>query len=420
MYIINFFINEKQGYPLERTTKAMSKSVNKIDLTSLEGFSLGPKWEDQPEQEAKKKSLEFEHKQKQGTKKSRFKKDRFQKRDHKYTENQQITISIKPRIEIINIIKEKIRTSGISYSIREICNTLCEKKDRLCIQVELKAETDLLIINKSTGKCFISQKEAVDDIIYNHGKEYISSKVVSECEFKKGLNYALQCKTTKKLFPPPSFHCFEDIVRNHLFEHAINKEYNSYVNSLLRVDDQQVIDDLLKMKIQTFEYQIIANKGKKYASFDSLKSDMIKDFNKDLFTTRKKASVNYSNLNTLPARFQKDIERYLFDKKLWTKELYINCLVLFKKSKYIIYKKDNTTFVCNSVARNCDSTILNKKSEQIIKTILSIDNSPVSIKKLISKNELSSFSTTMILKELKWLVKEGYIREFSNSTICLA
>jgi hypothetical protein len=122
----------------------------------------------------------------------------------------------------------------------------------------------------------------------------------------------------------------------------------------------------------------------------------------------------------LPARFQKDIERYLFDKKLWTKELYINCLVLFKKSKYIIYKKDNTTFVCNSVARNCDSTILNKKSEQIIKTILNIDNSPVSIKKLISKNELSSFSTTMILKELKWLVKEGYIREFSNSTICLA
>ena len=51
----------------------MSKSVNKIDLTSLEGFSLGPKWEDQPEQEAKKKSLEFEHKQKQGTKKGKGK-----------------------------------------------------------------------------------------------------------------------------------------------------------------------------------------------------------------------------------------------------------------------------------------------------------------------------------------------------------
>ena len=398
----------------------MSKSNSKIDLTSLEGLSLGPKWEDQPEQKIKKKSLEFEHKQKRETKSDRFKKDRFQKRDHKFTENRQITISVKPRLEIINIIKERIKTAGISYSIREICNTLCEKKDRLCIQIEFKKETDLFIVNKSTGNCFTSQKEAVDDIIYNHGKEYISSKVVSECEFKKGLNYALQCKTTKRLFPPPSFHCFEDLVRNHLFENAINKEYNSFVNSLLKIDDQEVIDDLLKMKMQTFEYQIIANKDKKYSSFESLRSDMLKDFNRDLLTTRKKVTVDYSDLNTLPARFQKDIDRYLFDKKLWSKELYINCLVLFKKSKYIIYKKNNTTFVCNSLARNWDSNTLNKKSERIMKVILNIQDSPVSIKKLISESELSSFTTTVILKELKWLVKEGYIREFSNSTICIA
>ena len=65
-------------------------------------------------------------------------------------------------------------------------------------------------------------------------------------------------------------------MRNHLFEHAINKEYNSFVKGLLRVDDQEVIDDLLKMKMQTFEYQIIANKDKKYGSFESLRSDMLK------------------------------------------------------------------------------------------------------------------------------------------------
>ena len=111
----------------------MTKSDSKIDLTSLEGLSLGPKWEDHPEQKIKKKSLEFEHKQKRETKNDRFKKDRFQKRDHKYTETRQITISVKPRLEIINLIKERIRTAGLSYSIREICNTLCEnvnlKKD---------------------------------------------------------------------------------------------------------------------------------------------------------------------------------------------------------------------------------------------------------------------------------------------------
>ena len=85
----------------------MSKSDSKIDLTSLEGLSLGPKWEDQPEQKFKKKTLEFEHKQKRETKNGRFKKDRFQKTDHKYTQHHQITISVKPRLEIINIIKEK-------------------------------------------------------------------------------------------------------------------------------------------------------------------------------------------------------------------------------------------------------------------------------------------------------------------------
>ena len=398
----------------------MNENENIIDLSSLKGFSPEPKWEEQPVQGGKKKSLEFEHKQKRKAKKGRSNKDNFQKKGHKYTENQKITISVKPRIEIINIIKEKIRVAGISYSIREICNTLCEKKERLCIQVEFKTETDLFIINKSSGKCFTSKNEAVDDIIYNHGKDYISSKVVSECEFKKEFNYVLQCKTTKKLFPPPSFHCFEDIVRNHLFENAINKEYNSYVNSLLRVNDQEVINDLLKMKMQTFEYQINVNKKKKYSSLERLRSDMLENFHKDLFATRKKVAVDYSVLSSLPAKFQRDAERYLSEKKLWSKKLYVNCLYLFKKSKYIVYKKNNTTFVCNSAARDCDSTILNKKSELIIKTISNLGDSPISIKNLISKNELSSLSTTVILKELKWLVKEGYVREFSNSTICLA
>ena len=42
-----------------------------------------------------------------------YKKERFQKRDHKYTENHQITISVKPRLEIINIIKIRGRTVNL-------------------------------------------------------------------------------------------------------------------------------------------------------------------------------------------------------------------------------------------------------------------------------------------------------------------
>ena len=398
----------------------MSKNNNKIDLTSLEGFSLEPKWEVLSNQVDKKTGLKFKQKQKRGTKSSGFNMGRIQKNYNKYNEKQQITISVKPRIELINIIKEKIKATGVSYSIKEICDTLCEKKNRLCIQIELKNDEDLFIINRSTEMCYLSQKDAVDDIIYKYGKNYIYSKVAAEYEFKKALKYALQCKTTKRLFPPPSFHYFENIVKNHLFENAINKEYTSYVNGLERIDDQETIDVLMKTKIQTFEYKIIAKKDKTYNSIESLRTDMLRDFNKNLFTTRKKITVNYSDLNTLPVLLKKDIDRYLYDKKLWAKQLYVNCLIHFKKSKYIIYKKHKFTFVCNSKVRNCESSSLNEKSELILKTISDLKSSQLPIKTLISKIELSPLTTTELLKELRWLVKEGFVREFSDSSICLA
>lgn len=402
------------------TNKTMNENESTIDLTSLKGFSLEPNWDEIPEKENKKKKTNYQQEHSLTSKTSKSKERKFKKKSERYSSINKVEITVRPRKEILNIIKEKIKTTGVSYSIKEICNTISEKKNRLGVQIEFITEKDFFTINKSTGKCFWSRKEAIDDMIYNHGKDYISSTVISESEFKKGVDYALQCKTTKKLFPPPSFHCFESLVRNHLFESSINKDYNSYVSGLLKVENQETIDDLLKTKMQTFEYKYVASKDKIYSSIESIKSDILKELSKEHFTTKKKVFIDYSDLNTLPPQLQKDIDILLSDKRSWGKEFFVTCLILFKKSKLVIYKKQNSTFVCNSIARSIDTVSLNKKSTLIIDAISEIENSTIEIKKLISNNKLATISTTELLKELKWLVKEGYVREFSNSSVCLA
>ena len=95
------------------------------------------------------------------------------------------------------------------------------------------------------------------------------------------------------------------------------------------------------------------------------------------------------------------------------------CLVLFRKSKFTLYKKNKETYISACKPKSLESIKLNKIAESIIEFVSTSTAAPLMIKEMISNESFKAYSRREILVELKWLVKEGYLREFSNSSISI-
>ena len=397
----------------------MSNNEEKVDLTSLDGFSLIPDWgKDTNYESATTKSSSGNKKKDKSKRVSKTKKNYF-KKDEDFSKNEKFTVSVRPKSEIINLIKQKIRTTGISYSLKEICDTICEKVDRLTFHIEYVNEKDYLIVNKDIGKYYLNYQEAVEDLIYNHGKEYISTRVLSEYEITHPVSYVLKCPLTGKILPPPNIHNFEDIVHSHIFEEGISKKYSNYLESLIKVVDIEAIETLKKQTFKDIEYQLVKNKDKVFDSIQKLTNSLITEFDNHRFAKKTKLMLKYDEIQNYPAIIKRSIEQLKVNKRLCSKDVFMACLVLFRKSKFTLYKKNKETYISACKPKSLESIKLNKIAESIIEFVSSSTATPLMIKEMLSHESFKAHSRKEILVELKWLVKEGYLREFSNSSISI-
>ena len=397
----------------------MSNNEEKVDLTSLDGFSLKPDWGKDTNYKSATTKSSCGNKKKDKSKRIIKTKKYSYKKDEDFSKKEKFTVSVRPKTEVINLIKQKIRTTGISYSLKEICDTICEKRDRLTFHIEYLNEKDSLIVNKDTGKYYLHYQEAVEDLIYNHGKEYISTYVLSEYEITHPVNYVLKCPLSGKILPPPNIHNFEDIVHSHMFEIGINKKYSNYLESLIKLDDIEALDALKNETFKNFEYKFVKNKDMVFDSIQKLKNSLITEFDKHSFAKKTKLMLKYDELQNFPVVIKRAIEQIMVNKRLCSREVFMAYLVLFKKSKFTLYKKNKETYISACKAKSLESIKLNKIAESIIEFVSGSTAAPLMIKEMISHESFKAHSRKEILVELKWLVKEGYLREFSNSSISI-
>jgi hypothetical protein len=111
------------------------------------------------------------------------------------------------------------------------------------------------------------------------------------------------------------------------------------------------------------------------------------------------------------------MEDFMKSSNKWKKDLFFNILINLKKSGFHIFKY--------GVKNHLYATGIKPKSIQlsglsdICVKITKLINSTKAMKKGEVLNSIGSqkVKKDFILNELKWLVREGYVREFSNGTI---
>ncbi len=120
-------------------------------------------------------------------------------------------------------------------------------------------------------------------------------------------------------------------------------------------------------------------------------------------------------------KFEKDLAGFISDflknSYQWKKDLFFNTLINFKKSGFYIFKygPKNYLFAAGQKPKTIEIAKISENCVKIVKYIQ--ETEPIKIISILSQSGEMKLEKNQILVELKWLVKEGYVKEFSDGTI---
>ena len=101
-----------------------------IDLSSLDNFDLSPEWES----EQKKVRSTPKDKNLKSKKRPNRRKQKGELKNLKSSKSF-LSFAITPNLEILQTLKEKIKLTGVTYSIKEIASVITDRKERLNIKI---------------------------------------------------------------------------------------------------------------------------------------------------------------------------------------------------------------------------------------------------------------------------------------------
>ena len=380
----------------------------KVDLSSLKNLELGPNWEKISE----KSNKEFK---KTTTKSKKFKEERKEK-----LTNLLYQIDVTYDHSIMSQIKDKIKKSGITYSVQDITNTLVSDKKRLTFKIEVRNKERFYEV-VFDNKIFFSKERALNHITQKGLDSLIQISSIAEEKPSGNYKTILKCTSTNKLLPPKNYHDFESCIYQHLYENKIDRNYNDFINSLETVSEPKVIEDWQNETIKKVSYEFKAKykTEKKYESIKHITIEIEKSFVK-FIKEKNKITISGSKFDKLDTDLQVRVKEFYEKNHKWKKDLFFNILINLKKSGFYIFKdtEKNIMFACpvkpkkvkdDEISKNC-SCIINKIKQK----------RSISKKELINTQFKNITTKDKILYEIKWLLKEGYIKEFKNGDISIS
>ena len=392
------------------------KNEEKVDLSQLSNLDFAPDWNNKYANDNQQRS-KHEPRRRERQKESRSRKNDLPKRyDSQFTNKFKITVS--PDNKILDTLKKGIKKSGISYSLEEINAAIINKKDRLKITIENLKNQDSFYITKFDNSVFDTKLNAVKHII-DKGLKHVVDITETVGESPNGnFKNILKCTATQILLPPKNFHDFEAIIKTHLVENNIKFSYDKYVESLQLVEDELTISEWKNKPLKKLVYTTKKlNDKRTFNKIDGIQRYISSVETNEFIKTNNIVNIEGDNIDRLGTNLRDFISNFLKTTYQWKKDLFFNILINFKKSGFYIFKYGPKSFLFASGPKHKPIEIT-KISENCVKIVNIIQsNKSVKILTILSQSEQIELDKKQILIELKWLVKEGYIREFSDGTV---
>ena len=392
------------------------KKQKKVDLSQLSDLDFAPNW-DNKYIAGEKQNDRFKPKRQEHKREFKRKKKEIPKRyDSPFANKFKITVN--PDKTILDTLKRGIRKSGISYSLEEINSAIIDKKNRLQITIEhLKEET--FFITTFDNSVFYTKSKAINHIVEKGLKHVVDiTETIGENPSGNFKNI-LKCPESGILLPPKSFHDFEAIIKTHLIEKKIKLNYNNYLNKLITVEDEITINEWKNtpLKKLIFTTRELGSTKRSFNSIEAVQGYISSTETNQFIKTNKVIKIKGDSIDN----FEKDLAGFISDflknSYQWKKDLFFNTLINFKKSGFYIFKygPKNYLFAAGQKPKTIEITKISENCVKIVKYIQKTE--PIKIISILSQSGEMKLEKNQILVELKWLVKEGYVKEFSDGTI---
>jgi len=392
------------------------KKQKKVDLSQLSDLDFAPNW-DNKYIAGEKQTDRFKPKRQEHKREFKRKKKEIPKRyDSPFANKFKITVN--PDKTILDTLKRGIRKSGISYSLEEINSAIIDKKNRLQITIEhLKEET--FFITTFDNSVFYTKSNAINHIVEKGLKHVVDiTETIGENPSGNFKNI-LKCPESGILLPPKSFHDFEAIIKTHLIEKKIKLNYNNYLNKLITVKDEITINEwkITPLKKLIFTTKELGSTKRSFNSIEAVQGYISSTETNQFIKTNKVIKIKGDSIDN----FEKDLAGFISDflknSYQWKKDLFFNTLINFKKSGFYIFKygPKNYLFAAGQKPKTIEIAKISENCVKIVKYIQKTE--PIKIISILSQSGEMKLEKNQILVELKWLVKEGYVKEFSDGTI---
>jgi len=392
------------------------KKQKKVDLSQLSDLDFAPNWDNKYIAGEKQKDRFKPQRQEHQREFKRKKKEIPKRYDSPFANKFKITVN--PDKTILDTLKRGIRKSGISYSLEEINSAIIDKKNRLQITIEhLKEET--FFITTFDNSVFYTKSNAINHIVEKGLKHVVDiTETIGENPSGNFKNI-LKCPESGILLPPKSFHDFEAIIKTHLIEKKIKLNYNNYLNKLITVEDEITINEWKNtpLKKLIFTTRELGSTKRSFNSIEAVQGYISSTETNQFIKTNKVIKIKGDSIDN----FEKDLARFISDflknSYQWKKDLFFNTLINFKKSGFYIFKygPKNYLFAAGQKPKTIEITKISENCVKIVKYIQ--ETEPIKIISILSQSGEMKLEKNQILVELKWLVKEGYVKEFSDGTI---
>lgn len=398
-------------------------SSEPIDLSSISGFEIEPSWVKGKQDSSTYKDVPRKQKThtRQKTSKEKFRGDK--RRNQSFTQRKIVTsydFQILPQINILEKIKKEMRKTGVSYALSDICETISSKNERFLVKARFKNDEEKSFIKtKIDQKIFSSADEAVDHLLKNRFEECFTKELDIEEKPNKNFSYAYKCSKTNVLLPPNNYHRYDEMVKQHIFLHKIAENYDRFVKNLLKVEDKEEIEAWLENPLKIYKFKIQNEENTWYKSIDQLRSKLLNDLPSSFFEKEKIIRVSGSDFVNLDPSIYEEFKKYFNFKPNWINNLFTSCLVNLKKSNFFIFKysEKKHTYACAYKRNKPDEKQLTERVQKILKFLKETKESKKS--QIIRNEKLKNLDPKIILLELKWLVKEGYITEFADGSVSI-
>jgi len=392
------------------------KKQKKVDLSQLSDLDFAPNWDNKYIAGEKQKDRFKPQRQEHKREFKRKKKEIPKRYDSPFANKFKITVN--PDKTILDTLKRGIRKSGISYSLEEINSAIIDKKNRLQITIEhLKEET--FFITTFDNSVFYTKSNAINHIVEKGLKHVVDiTETIGENPSGNFKNI-LKCPESGILLPPKSFHDFEAIIKTHLIEKKIKLNYNNYLNKLITVEDEITINEWKNtpLKKLIFTTRELGSTKRSFNSIEAVQGYISSTETNQFIKTNKVIKIKGDSIDN----FEKDLAGFISDflknSYQWKKDLFFNTLINFKKSGFYIFKygPKNYLFAAGQKPKTIEITKISENCVKIVKYIQKTE--PIKIISILSQSGEMKLEKNQILVELKWLVKEGYVKEFSDGTI---